>query len=202
MNLQIRLETQSDFKETETLTREAFLDLYKPGCDEHLIVHKIRNVAAFVSGLGFVATSDNKIIGNIIYSKAKVINDHNIKHEVLCMGPLSVLPSYQKKGIGSKLIEYSIDEARDMGFKGVIIFGNPNYYNRFGYCNALKYKIKTSDGHNFDAFMALELYENSLKGIEGKFYPDSVFIIDNKELEEFEKEFPYKEKHVTDTQLK
>ena len=202
MNLRIRLEKQSDFKKIETLTREAFWDLYKPGCDEHLIVHKIRSAESFVHELDFVATIENKIIGNIVYSKAKVINDNNIEHEILCMGPLSVLPSYQKKGIGSKLIKHSIDKAREMGFKGVIIFGNPNYYNRFSYNNALDYKITTSDGHNFKAFMALELYQNSLKGIEGKFYSDPVFIVDNKELEKFEKEFPYKEKHVIDTQFK
>ena len=201
MNVHIRLETPSDFRETETFTREAFWDLYKPGCDEHFIVHNLRNIAAFVPELDFVATFDNKIIGNIIYSKAKVIDDQNIEHEVLCMGPLSVLPSYQKKGVGSKLIEHSTDKARDMGFKGVILFGNPDYYHRFGYCNAQNYNMSTSDGHNYDAFMALELYENSLQGIEGKFYADPVFVTDNKELEEFEKEFPYKEKHVTDTQF-
>jgi len=201
MKVHIRLESQRDFRETETLTREAFWDLYRPGYDEHLIVHNLRNTAAFVPELDFVTTFDNKIIGSIMYSKAKVIDDQNIEHEVLCMGPLSVLPSYQKKGVGSKLIEHSTDKARDMGFKGVILFGNPDYYHRFGYCNAQNYNMSTSDGHNYDAFMALELYENSLQGIEGKFYADPVFVTDNKELEEFEKEFPYKEKHVTDTQF-
>ncbi|HEY1404979.1 MAG TPA: N-acetyltransferase [Spirochaetota bacterium] len=202
MNLQIRLEDRNDFKETESLIRESFWDLYKPGCDEHFIIHKLRMLPAFVSNLDFVATIDNKIVGNIIYSRAKVINDNDVEHEVLCMGPLSVLPSYQKKGIGSTLINYSIKKAIEMGFKGIIIFGNPDYYTRFGYKNALIYNIKTSDGINFDAFMALELYENSLKGIEGKFYFDPVFIVAAQELEEFEKEFPYKEKHITDTQLK
>ncbi len=202
MNFQIRLETPGDYKETETLTRDAFWDLYKPGCVEHLIVHKIRQLRAFVQELDFVATMNNKIIGNIIYSRAKIVNDHNIENEVLCMGPLSVLPLYQKKGVGSKLICHSTDKAKEIGFKGVIILGNPDYYTRFGYKNAINYNIKTSDGHNFDAFMALELYENSLKGIEGRFYADSVFEIDNKELEEFEKKFPYKEKHVIGTQFK
>jgi predicted N-acetyltransferase YhbS len=202
MNFQIRAEMPGDYRETETLTREAFWDLYKPGCDEHLVLHKMRHVPAFVNELDFIAVSGNSIVGNIIYSKAKVINDNGIENEVLCMGPLSVLPSYQKKGIGSKLINYSISKAKDMGFKGVVIFGNPDYYNRFGYKNASNYKIKTADGNNFDAFMALELFENSLKRIDGRFHEDPVFHNTKEELEIFEKQFPYKEKHITETQLK
>lgn len=202
MNINIRLETQKDFSETEVITREAFWDVYKPGCNEHLILHKLRQVPAFINELDFVAIYENRIIGNIIFSKAKVVNDNNREYEVLCMGPLSVLPSYQRKGIGSKLIKHSIICAKKLGFKAIIIFGNPNYYNCFGFVNAQKYNIRTSQGDNFDAFMALELYENSLKGIEGKYYEDPIFQVENKELEAFEKEFPYKEKHVTNTQLK
>lgn len=82
-----------------------------------------------------------------------------------------------------------------------MLFGNPQYYQRFGFKNAAEYGITTKDGINFDAFMALELSENSLEGIMGKFYEDPVFKVNNKELEIFEDEFPYKEKHVTDTQL-
>lgn len=201
MNIEIRLETENDFKETEILTREAFWDLYKPGCDEHLVLHKIRNLPVFVKQLDFVAIADNKIVGNIVYSKAKVIDTKNIEHEVLCMWPLSVLPSYQKKWIGSKLINHSTNIAKKLWFKGVIIFGNPDYYHRFGYKNAAIFNIKTSDGSNFEPFMALELSENSLQWVSGKFYADPVFEVDNNELEIFEKQFSHKEKHVTSTQL-
>jgi predicted N-acetyltransferase YhbS len=202
MNIIIRPESPSDFKETELLTREAFWDVYKPGCDEHLILNKMRSVPAFVPELDFVAVYNNKIIGNIVYTKAKVVNEYNQEHEVLCMGPLCVLPSYQKKGVGSKLMEHSTLRAKELGYRAVIIFGNPNYYRRFGFVNAQKYNIKTAKSENFDAFVSLELLEGGLKGIEGKFYADHVFQVDKQELEEFEKGFPYKEKHVTDTQLK
>ena len=202
MNVSIRLEEEKDYKNVEHLTREAFWDLYRPGCFEHLIVHKIRKVPAFVKELSYVACDDDSIIGNIIYSKAKVINDEDKEFEVLCMGPLGVLPFFQRKGIGSLLLNYSIEKARELGFKAVIIFGNPNYYQRFGFINAEKYGIKTSSGENFDAFMALELFNGALNGITGKYYDDKVFEIDNEELEIFEREFPYKEKHITDTQFK
>ncbi|TCL58819.1 hypothetical protein EDC14_104033 [Hydrogenispora ethanolica] len=83
-----------------------------------------------------------------------------------------------------------------------MIFGNPAYYHRFGFVNAAKFKITTGDGENFEAFMALELYEGALEGIAGKFHEDPVFQVDPVELAAFEAKFPYKEKHVTDTQLK
>lgn len=202
MNISIRPEEENDFKSVEYMTREAFWDLYKPGCNEHLLVHKVRKVPAFIKELDLIACDKDRIVGNIIYSKAKVINKENTEFEVLCMGPIAVLPSYQKQGIGSLLMEHSIEKARQLGYKAIIIFGNPDYYHRFGFRNAGEYDIQTSAGDNFDAFMALELYNGSLKGISGKFYEDEVFKIEEEELENFEKQFPHKEKHVTDTQLK
>lgn len=118
------------------------------------------------------------------------------------MGPICVIPSYQRKGIGSMLMNYSIEKARQLGYKAVIIYGNPKYYHRFGFKDAGEYGIKTSAGDNFDVFMALELVHGGLNGILGRFYEDEVFQVDKEELEVFEKQFPYKEKQVTDTQLK
>lgn len=203
MNISIRHEKEKDFKAVEELTREAFWDLYKPGCEEHLIVHKMRDIPACIQELNFVACDEtDKVMGNIMYSKAKIVNNDNKEFEVLCMGPLAVLPSYQKQGIGTLLIKHSIEQAKKLGYKAIIIFGDPNYYHRFGFVNAETYHIQTAEGMNFEPFMALELYENGLTGISGKFYADKVFETDPKELEAFEKGFPYKEKHVTDTQLK
>ena len=202
MSISIRLEEENDYKNVEYMTREAFWNVYKPGCDEHMIVHKIREVPAFVKELSFIACDDGKIAGNIIYSRAKVINDNGKEFEVLCMGPISVLPSYQGQGIGSLLMSHSIEKVKRLGYRGIIIFGNPKYYHRFGFRNAQEYGIQTSLGENFEAYMALELYNGSLEDISGKFYEDEVFNIEKEELETFEKQFPYKEKCVTDTQLK
>ncbi|HYH01698.1 MAG TPA: N-acetyltransferase [Bacillota bacterium] len=202
MNVSIRLEEEKDYRRVEHLTREAFWDLYRPGCSEHLIVHKIRKVPAFVKELSYVACDGDQVMGNIIYSKAKVINAAGQAFEVLCMGPLGVVPSFQGKGIGSLLMNHSIEKARELGFKAIVIFGNPQYYQRFGFVNAEKYGIKTSSGENFDAFMVLELFDGALNGVTGKFAEDEVFEVADEELEIFEREFPYKEKHITDTQLK
>lgn len=202
MNIIIRLENQSDYEEVENLTREAFWDIYKPGCDEHLLVHKLRKVSAFIPELDYVAVLDNRIVGNIMYSKAKVVDGDANAHEVITFGPISVLPSLQKKGIGSALIEHTKKLADNMGYKAIVIFGNPGYYQRFGFKSAESFGIMTADGANFEAFMAMEMYAGALQGIKGKFYEDPVFQVDKKELEAFEKKFPYKEKHVTDTQFK
>lgn len=200
-NIMTRLESPEDSRETENMVREAFWDLYKPGCDEHLVIHNLRESPAFVRELDFVACDGNQIVGVVICPKAKIVNERNEEFTVLSL-VVGVLPSYQDKGVGSALMRKAIDIARSMGFKAIIIFGIPEYYPRFGFRNAQEYGIQTSDGTNFDAFMALELYPDSLNGLRGRFYEDQAFHTDKDELELFEKEFPYKEKHVTDTQLK
>jgi predicted N-acetyltransferase YhbS len=202
MSLLLRLENQGDYKEVENLTREAFWDLYQPGCDEHLVAHKLRKVSAFIPALDFVAVQDDRIVGNIMYSKAKVVDNGGIAREVITFGPLSVLPPLQKKGIGSALIAHTKELAQHMGYKAIVIFGSPEYYHRFGFVNAQNFGITTSDGANFDAFMAMELSTDSLQGITGRFYEDAVFHVDKEELEAFERKFPYKEKHVTDSQFR
>jgi predicted N-acetyltransferase YhbS len=202
MNIKIRLENEKDYKEVENMTREAFWDLFQPGCDEHLLAHKLRMADVFIPGLDFVAELEDRIIGNIIYSRAKVIDEKGAEHEVLTFGPLTVLPPYQRLGVGSALVNHTIKLAGEMGFKAIIIFGHPEFYPRFGFVNAERYHITTPDGTNFEPFMALELYEGALRGIEGRFVEDPVFKTDPDELEAFDKGFPYKEKHVTDTQLK
>ncbi len=202
MSITIRLENENHYQEVEHLTREAFWDLYHPGCSEHLIVHKIRKGSAFIPELDFVALLDDKIVGNIIYTKSTVVDKDNTEHEVITFGPISVLPSCQKQGIGSALIAHTKKLAQTMGYKAIIIFGNPAYYHRFGFENAANFEISTAEGANFEAFMALELYKGGLQGITGRFHADPVFHVNQEELESFEKNFPYKEKHVTDTQFK
>ena len=200
--MEIRLERQEDYRDVENLVREAFWDLYKPGCNEHLILHKMRNIPAFVPELDFVAQEGDKIVGQIVYSKAKIINGQNQEFVVLCMGPFAVLPSWQKKGIGTALMEESIEKAKNLKYKAIIIFGEPEYYHKFGFKNAKEYNIQTAQGENLEPFMALELGQSSLKGIEGKFFYDPVFEPTKEEVEVFDNNFPPREKHITDTQLK
>lgn len=201
MHIEIRREEVKDHQEAENITREAFWDLYKPGCVEHLLLHQIRRSKAFIPELDYVACDQGRIVGNIVYTKAYV-KDGERTTEVLCMGPLSVLPSHQRQGIGSLLLRTTIEKARSLGYRAVLIFGNPAYYRRFGFSKAESLGIKTAHGENLDAFMALELSPGALGGIRGSFCEDQAFDIKQEELEQFDSRFPQKEKHVRDGQLK
>jgi predicted N-acetyltransferase YhbS len=194
VELIIRNTDRSNFYQTEIITREAFWNLYKPGCDEHLVLHQIRKCSSYIENLDIIAISEGEITGHIISTKARVIDKQDIEHEVLCVGPVAVLPHFQNKGIGTKLIKFSISEAKKMGFKGMILFGNPGYYHRFGFINAKEFGITTKDGQNFEPFMALEIKEKGLTDVKGKFFEDDAFTTREDELIEFEKKFPVKEK--------
>ncbi len=202
MNLLVKQINQNDFAITENITREAFWNVYKPGCSEHLVLNKLRKSQSYIKELDLVAMNNNQVVGHIISTKAKVVDSLNKEYEVLCVGPLSVLPDFQKKGIGGKLMKESIKIAKRLGFQGMILFGNPDYYHRFGFRNAKEFEITTKDYQNFEPFMALELFKNALIDVKGRFVEDESFNVDEDELIEFEKQFPYKEKLVTDTQLK
>lgn len=200
-NIIIRQEARRDYRETEAMVRETFWDVYKPGCDEHFIVHKLRESPAFVKELALVACEREKIVGMIICPLSKIVNEQSQEFTVLSM-IIGILPSHQHIGTGSALIKEAIHAGRSLGFKGIALFGSPEYYHRFGFKNAKEYGIQTSDGQNFDPFMILELHPGSLNGIHGRFFEDPTYHPDPDELELFDKGFPYREKHVTDTQLK
>jgi predicted N-acetyltransferase YhbS len=198
MGITIRHEREEDYFEVENMTREAFWDLYKPGCVEHLLVRQLRKAKAFLPELDYVAVDGDTIVGNIIYTKA-IIESESGQATVLCMGPLTVLPSQQRKGIGSSLLRHTVEKAKEIGYLAIVIFGNPAYYHRFGFRDAREYRIQTSDGSNVDAFMVLDLSDNGLTGISGRFFEDAAFQIDEKDLDEYDKRFPYKEKHKGDS---
>ncbi len=202
MEIIIRKASHPDFQITENITRETFWNLYIPGCNEHLVLHNLRKGKNYISELDLIAVFENTIIGHIVSTTAIIKDSQNNEHLILCVGPLSVLPDYQNKGIGSKLLNESINVAKELGYKGMILYGNPGYYHRFGFRNAQEYGISTKDGQNFGPFMVLELQKKGLANIHGRFFEDKAFEIQPNELAIFEKQFPYKEKLVTDTQFK
>lgn len=194
MKVSIRLERKEDHRAVEHLTREAFWNLYGPGCDEHIMVHQLRTSDAIIDILNFVSVYNNEIIGHILYSKAKIVTESNEVIEGLTFGPVSVLPKHQGIGIGSQLIRFSLKKAKQYGYPFVIIFGDPNYYGRFGFKPASRFDIATETGENFEAFMALELVEDVFKNVSGIFKTVYDFKVSKEELEAFDKLFPYKEK--------
>jgi predicted N-acetyltransferase YhbS len=201
MKVELRQEEEKDYGLVEELTREAFWNVHFPGCDEHLLVHNLRRAEEFIKQLDFVAISNHKIVGNIVYMEAK-IKDVDKEYSVLTFGPISVLPEYQNNGIGSRLINHTIKLSKEMGYRAVIIYGDPEYYKKFGFKASKGYDITNGDKKYPAALLVLELYPNALDGIKGIFDEGTVYEIDEKELEEFEKRFIKKEKMVTKTQEK
>ena len=197
----LRPEKETDYYAVEHLTREAFWNVHCPGCDEHLLIHHMRSADAFIKELDYVAVYHNEIIGHIAYAKTNIFGNDGTEYGVITFGPVSVLPVYQKKGIGKKLITHTIAKAAEMGFNAILIYGFPEYYTRFGFVNSKKYKITNMEGNYHDALMALELYSGALEHISGKFCEGDIYDIDKSKLEPFEKNFPYKEKLVLDTQM-
>lgn len=199
-NIEIRLEQREDYRAVEELTREAFWNLYTPGCDEHLLIHNLRKSPAFLPELSFVALLDGRLAAHIAYTKSRVVDRLNNTHDTITFGPLSVLPVLQRQGLGSALVEYSMAAARKLGHSAVIIYGSPDYYSRFGFKSGKAFGISRPDGKFPRALQVLELREGALGGIEGRFYESPDSEVDPKEAERFEETFPYKEKLVTDTQ--
>ncbi|MDR2478404.1 MAG: N-acetyltransferase [Treponema sp.] len=199
MEITLRPEEENDYRIVESLTREAFWNVHFPGCDEHLLVHHLRNAKAFVRALDFVAVCNNKIAGNIVYAESKII-DSDTEYTVLTFGPVSVLPEYQNRGIGGKLIEHTAKKAKEMGYRAIIIYGDIEYYKRFGFVESKKYNICNKENKFPAALLVLELRPHALDGIKGVFDEGSAYAVNGDELEAFEKGFVPKEKGFTPSQ--
>lgn len=193
--MELRHELEGDYKDTENVTREAFWNVYRPGCNEHLVLHNLRKSSTFIKELDYVAEEKGRVIGNIIYSR--MMKGGMICNEIIAFGPISILPEFQGQGIGSLLITESMRRAKELGYKAVLITGNPDYYRRFGFISASKYHIHLPDSsldEEASFFMAKELEEGYLIKHPGIYNFDTVFDPSDIELERFETLFPYKEK--------
>lgn len=194
MNIQLRLEQPTDYRETENVTREAFWNNHSPGCDEHYLLNIMRDCPAFVHELDVVAVDDNKIVGNIVYVKAIIQGDNGNIYDVLTLGPISVLPEYQNKGIGGKMIEHTKKIANEIGFSAILLCGDPDYYSRQGFIAAEQLGIRTANNMYAVALQVCELYENGLSGAKGRYIENNIYEIDESAAAEFDKSFPTKEK--------
>lgn len=194
MEIKLRPETPADYREAENVTREAFWNHFAPGCNEHYLLHVMRGSPAFVPELDFVAELDGRIVGHVACTKAFVEGDDGCRHEVLCLGPVSVLPEFQRRGIGGRLIERTRKAARNMGFRAVLLYGDPDYYLYQGFVPAELLGIRTADNMYAMALHVCELYDGALSGVAGRFVEDAIFDIDEAAAGVFDRVFPAKEK--------
>lgn len=193
-DITLKKEDPEDYRAVEELTREAFWNLYSPGCSEHYIAHLIRSSDSFIGELDTVALSHGKIVGSIMYTRACVLLDNGGLYPVICFGPLAVLPEYQHRGVGSALIRHTVSLAAALGYNAVIIYGDDAYYSRFGFVPAQKFGIGTDGDMYSPSLLAFELKSGALDGKSGRFVEDSIFgSLDESALAEFDRGFPAKE---------
>lgn len=200
--MMIRNEEVKDYFEVENLIREAFWNVYRPGCFEHYLVHKLRDDKVFVKELDYVIEEDGKIVASIFYAKGSVIDSNNIIHEALLFGPVGVLPEYQKKGYGEKLINYTMNRAKELGYNYILITGNPNYYKKYGFVKATDYGISYDGMEGDTPFFMIKVLNDSADIPKGVYREPSCYLnIDKEELESYDKLFPAKVKERRKGQL-
>ncbi|HRU96438.1 MAG TPA: N-acetyltransferase [Ruminococcus sp.] len=192
----IRLENEKDYREVENLAREAFWNLSVPGCTEHYFIHMMRDHEDFIPELDHVLEMDGKIVGCVMYCKGRLVDEQGNTKEILTMGPLCVLPEYQRKGFGKALLEHTFALAEEMGYDTVINFGNPDNYVARGYKSCKKYNV-CFEGDIFPAALLVKvLKEDALDGRKWFYYQcDADKCCEDEEaVERFDAEFPPKEK--------
>ena len=184
--LNIRNERESDYKIVEDITRKAFYNVYVPGCMEHYLVHIMRGHEDFIPELDFVIELDGQIVGNIMYTKAKLTDEGGTEKEIVTFGPVSILPKYQRKGYGKMLIEHSLKRAAELGYEAVVIMGSPANYVGSGFQCCRKYNVCVEKDKYPAAMLVKELKPGTLDG-RLWFYSDSpVMNVDEREAQAFD----------------
>lgn len=187
----IRPETEADHRAVEALTREAFWNVYAPGCYEHYLAHLIRGHKDFIPELDLVAeAADGRLLGNVMYTRATLTDEAGNMREVLTFGPISVRPDCQRRGIGRALLEHSFREARRMGFGAIVIFGGPDNYVSRGFKSCARYQVCAEDGSFPAAMLVKELTPGFFDGRKWIYQESPAFQFDPACAEQFDSRFP------------
>lgn len=200
----IRLERTEEHRETETLVREAFWNVYRPGCLEHYVLNQLRNDKAFVPELNFVMEKDGRLIGQNMFMRAVIKADDGSDLPIMTMGPICITPELQGKGYGKILLDYSLEKAAELGCGALCFEGNINFYGKSGFTYASEFGIRyhgLPEGADASFFLCKELKKGYLDGISGEYTPPKGYFVDEAQAEEFDKQFPPKEKLKLPTQL-
>lgn len=193
----IRLERKEEHAEVENLIREAFWNVYRPGCLEHYVIHQLRSDPAFVPELDFVMEKDGKLIGQNMFMRAEICADDGRKIPILTMGPICITPELKRQGYGKKLLDVSLEQATKLGYGALCFEGNIGFYGKSGFTYGrdfgLRYRGLPAEADD-SFFLCKELIPGCLTGITGEYGPPQGYYVDEQEAEEFDKAFPYKEK--------
>ncbi len=184
--IKIRNELDKDMKVVEEITRKAFYNIYIPGCIEHYLIHIMRGHKDFIKELDFVLELNGEIIGNIMYTKAKLIDETGKEKDILTFGPLCISPDYQRKGYGKMLMEHSFKKAKEMGYDTIVIFGSPVNYISNGFKSCKKYNISIENGKYPSAMLVKELIPNVLASHKWIYQDSPVMRINMEEAQKYD----------------
>ena len=200
----IRLEKIDERREVETLVRESFWNVYRPGCLEHYVLHQLRNDPAFVPELNFVMEKDGRIIGQNVFMRASIKADDGRDIPIMTMGPICIANEYKRQGYGKTLLDYSLEKAAELGCGALCFEGDINFYGKSGFAFASKFGIRyhgLPEGADASFFLCRELIPGYLEGITGEYSTPEGYFVDEREAEKFDMEFPPKEKLKLPTQI-
>ena len=182
---------------TSNLVREAFWNVYRPGCSEHYVIHVLRDDPAFVKELDFVMEQNGRLIGQNMFMKTVIEADDGRAISVLTMGPIGITPPLKRKGYGKILLDYSLEKAAELGFGAVLFEGNIGFYGKSGFDYASRFGIRYHDlpeDADSSFFLCRELIPGYLDGITGVYQTPQGYYVDDADVEEFDRAFPHKVK--------
>lgn len=203
-NYVIRPEEPKDYAIVENLTRDAFWNVYRPGCLEHYVLHVLRLDRDFVPELDLVLEKDGQIIGHIMYMKAAIKTTAGTELPIMTFGPLSIAPNYKRQGYGKILLDYSLARAAELGCGAVCMEGNIDFYGKSGFVLAGTQGIfyyAAPFGEILPYVLLKELHPGYLNGIEGVYHTPPSYFVDEQKAAVFDAQFPYKEKQKLPGQL-
>ena len=193
-----RLERESDYRETENLVREAFWNVYCPGCKEHYVLHCYRSDSAFVPELDFIMELDGNLIGQIIYVRSEIECDNGRKVPIMTFGPISIAPAFKRQGYGKQLLDYSMAQAQKLGVDALAITGNIDFYGKSGFVTAKTKGIRYADDPDADYFLIRELTPGFSDDVSGVYHdPDGYFVCEKTPdaFAQYDATFPPKRKN-------
>ncbi|MBR3060663.1 MAG: N-acetyltransferase [Oscillospiraceae bacterium] len=203
----IRRETEQDHRTVEALIRESFWNVYRPGCLEHYVIHRLREDPAFVPELDLVMEGDGRIIGQNMFMRAEIRADDGRRIPIMTMGPICIAPELKRRGYGKRLLDDSLERAAALGCGALCFEGNILFYGKSGFTYAREFGIRYHDlpaGADDSFFLCRELIPGYLQGVTGVYGPPEGYFCAEREPEEFarfEALFPPKEKLVLPGQL-
>lgn len=193
----IRLERKDEHREVENLVREAFWNVYRPGCLEHYVLHCLRNDPAFIPELDFVMERDGKLIGQNVFMRASIAADDGRTIPIMTMGPICIAPECKRQGYGKILLDYTMEKAAELGAGALCFEGNIDFYGKSGFTYASEFGVRyhgLPDGEDASFFLCRELIPGYLNGITGVYATPAGYFVDEEEAEAFDREFPAKQK--------